>query len=893
MARWKRKKTVCAVLAAVLLFLLSGGGWAENAILDRESLFGSDSPAAEPVQPAPAQWNDPWAGADGGRSLDEAMRLFQGMQTMEETASFNAPTPAQASAYAIRWTVGQIPFTVYLNDVQIGNGTTVGSSGVKTIRIAVDPAAGSTVTGCRITYDSYGQNPGTGIYESIPGAYDLTSQGGPNYTHTVRGDLRSDVMITVQGSASYPITVAGVPVTGANCGDILDNGSAAVTYDPTSHTLSLRNASINGSIDIQTSFPVTLSLSGVNTVYGSPASGYGIRSSQSLQVSAFSSGASLTVSAPAAASSCAVLVTGGELKIGSGVNVAASSAGGSSLSAGVSAGNVEVSGSLQASSAGAAESAGIRCGSLTVKNAGSDNGGRVSAAVQQNGAGSSAAISASGSIAVEYRAFLTAASQGAAGKSCGVWAAGGFRNDGTADCTAGNGNESTALYTSGVLTSSGTLTARSGNAAAGQSNAIMAGSLSITGGTVDARAGSGGSGARGILSSSVAISGGTVTAEGPSGALSAVPIYSGYTPVVSVSDLTSDPYEADAASPQSYMKRYVMIRPKLLTVSPANVTIRRGETYQLSCTAAPGYSVRWTSSNGNVSADEVTGRITGMAPGSAIVTAKAYNSLNAESGSAVCIVTVTEGSPQQTSPPFQAEAAGVHFDQETVTFHTAGGMRTVKYWVTPSAAADTNLLWTCSDTAQNILKMELSKENHEFTVIARGNGTALITATTPNGKEASCRVTVSDVKVDSGEGQTVSCYIDYMDNGGTWYYDWSDGFRFTCTGPVSALQGVYIDHTPIPEVSGGIRNWSRAALTGKTDITFSRAFMSGLARSRHTLSLSYSGGGTTSRTIYIQSLRDAPRTGDEPLMPPLAAFFLSGAGIGILQVIKRRKGNGI
>ena len=102
------------------------------------------------------------------------------------------------------------------------------------------------------------------------------------------------------------------------------------------------------------------------------------------------------------------------------------------------------------------------------------------------------------------------------------------------------------------------------------------------------------------------------------------------------------------------------------------------------------------------------------------------------------------------------------------------------------------------------------------------------------------------------------------------------GSTVRCTGQVSGLLGVYVDSVYVPQVAtSGQRNYTVSDSGGKTLITFTREYMSRLARGAYTLALSYSGYGTLSKTIYIQSVKDAPRTGDVPLSAFAAACLFS------------------
>ena len=333
--------------------------------------------------------------------------------------------------------------------------------------------------------------------------------------------------------------------------------------------------------------------------------------------------------------------------------------------------------------------------------------------------------------------------------------------------------------------------------------------------------------------------------------------------MILVSDLVTAEAEADSSDAANYLKKYVFIRSRNLILTPTELTLRVGESQKLSAAVPNGYTVQWFSSSPNVTVDQLTGTVTGVSAGTAIVTAQAYGSTRAEGDSATCTVAVKGSS---------AAVTGIHFDQENVSLSTKYGLRTVKYWFSPLGTDGAELTWKCTDATGSIVRFEVSEEEQELYITSVGNGVAVISASTKNGISAYCRVTVS------GIGGESSIYIDYIDNSGVWYYDWSDSFTVRCTGTISELLGVYVDGVYIPQMStAGQRNYTVSDSGGKTLITFTREYMARLSHSVHTLALSYSGYGTLSKRIYIQSVRDAPRTGDAPLAAITAECLFSFA----------------
>ena len=76
----------------------------------------------------------------------------------------------------------------------------------------------------------------------------------------------------------------------------------------------------------------------------------------------------------------------------------------------------------------------------------------------------------------------------------------------------------------------------------------------------------------------------------------------------------------------------------------------------------------------------------------------------------------------------------------------------------------------------------------------------------------------------------------------------------------------------------------------KTNDVAGREYMARLSHGTHTMTLSYSGYGTLSKTIYIQSVRDAPRTGDIPLTAFTSVSLLSlAAAACCLRKLKKKE----
>lgn len=164
-----------------------------------------------------------------------------------------------------------------------------------------------------------------------------------------------------------------------------------------------------------------------------------------------------------------------------------------------------------------------------------------------------------------------------------------------------------------------------------------------------------------------------------------------------------------------------------LSCGEKTVTLKAGETYQINATLTPvnaSTKVEWSVSNNVVSVTD-DGKITANRGGACLVTA------TAGSVKAQCSVTVTE-----------VEITRVRFSDSRVEM-TEGESRKLNVSLTPSNASPLSLDWT-SDTPS------VATVSEDGTVTAVGEGSAIITATAPNGQDDYCWVYVTrkvDVKV--------------------------------------------------------------------------------------------------------------------------------------------------
>lgn len=181
-----------------------------------------------------------------------------------------------------------------------------------------------------------------------------------------------------------------------------------------------------------------------------------------------------------------------------------------------------------------------------------------------------------------------------------------------------------------------------------------------------------------------------------------------------------------------------------LSLNAALLQLKENETYALRATVnavtVAGGDVAWTSSDTSV-VTVVNGTVTAVGVGSATVTATANGK------SASCAVFVA--SVYTTVENITLDRDSLLLTPETVFALTAT--------VTPSDATNTTIIWETSDPTVATVENGV--------VVAMYEGTAEISAISPDGARAVCTVTVSDPRtvVESGSCGDSASYVLYGD----------------------------------------------------------------------------------------------------------------------------------
>ncbi|MBQ9003484.1 MAG: Ig-like domain-containing protein [Eggerthellaceae bacterium] len=175
-----------------------------------------------------------------------------------------------------------------------------------------------------------------------------------------------------------------------------------------------------------------------------------------------------------------------------------------------------------------------------------------------------------------------------------------------------------------------------------------------------------------------------------------------------------------------------IVEPTGITLDKSNESIEVGSSINLAATVLPSEatnkSVDWSSDNDSVAHVEA-GRVTGLKPGRASITASTVNGKTA-----TCIITVNKA---------VIEPTGVSLSQTSVSMKV-GSVVALTASVSPSNASDRSVIWTTSNSA--VATVDSGR------VTGVKTGTATITASTVNGKTSSCQVTVISNGNDSFGG---------------------------------------------------------------------------------------------------------------------------------------------
>ena len=248
-----------------------------------------------------------------------------------------------------------------------------------------------------------------------------------------------------------------------------------------------------------------------------------------------------------------------------------------------------------------------------------------------------------------------------------------------------------------------------------------------------------------------------------------------------------------------------------ISLDKSSATLTEGETTTLVATVLPenttyGKSVKWSSSNVAVATVDLMGKVTAKSAGTAIITAISENGKTAS-----CTITVNKKDTNIT-------ITEVRLNKSTETL-TEGDTTTLTATVLPeNTTYGKSVKWGSSNVA--VATVDLMGK-----VTAKSAGTAVITATSENGKTASCTVTVNKKDTYTGlrdvdgnwmyfeNGNVNSDYAGLVNYEGLWFYVDNGTIDWGYTG-LADYNGIWF------YVSGGMVDWNYAGLTYYNDVWF-------------------------------------------------------------------------
>ena len=185
-----------------------------------------------------------------------------------------------------------------------------------------------------------------------------------------------------------------------------------------------------------------------------------------------------------------------------------------------------------------------------------------------------------------------------------------------------------------------------------------------------------------------------------------------------------------------------------ISLNKSTTSLTEGESETLTATITPSNAtgdktVKWSSSNEAVAAVDSNGKVTAKKAGTAVITVTSSNGKNAS-----CTVTVKQK---------EISITGIGLNKSTTSL-TEGESETLTATITPSnATGDKTVKWSSSNEA-------VATVDSNGKVTAKKAGTAVITATSSNGKTAGCTVTVKQKDTYTGL-RDVNGTLTYFTNG--------------------------------------------------------------------------------------------------------------------------------
>lgn len=201
----------------------------------------------------------------------------------------------------------------------------------------------------------------------------------------------------------------------------------------------------------------------------------------------------------------------------------------------------------------------------------------------------------------------------------------------------------------------------------------------------------------------------------------------------------------------------VTVSAVTVTISPETASVERGETVQLSATASDDGTIAWSSSDTSIATVSSTGLVTGVAEGTATITAR-----RGSAGSDTCTVTVTwEGRPDDYAEIEAGDEAGADANPGTWIYWADQGWVSTTVSVSEAYYADGAAHFTYSNNNGEWFGFQIFYQEPgnvigttylaETTVVSEEAGDITV-----NGEVFSLKEGSNDVQVVYTESQTTS-----------------------------------------------------------------------------------------------------------------------------------------
>ena len=172
------------------------------------------------------------------------------------------------------------------------------------------------------------------------------------------------------------------------------------------------------------------------------------------------------------------------------------------------------------------------------------------------------------------------------------------------------------------------------------------------------------------------------------------------------------------------------IEVKSVTLNKSKIKLEVGKKERLEATILPKdatyKTILWNSSNEKVATVDKNGNITAIGKGTAIITAKTSNGKESK-----CTVEVSEIKVSEI------EVTSIKLDKNSVEMKKGETLQ-LQTTILPTNASNKKVTWTSSNS--KIVSIDNGK------IKANGEGKAIITVTTQNGKKDTCNVTVKSLE---------------------------------------------------------------------------------------------------------------------------------------------------